>query len=83
MKAAQMKAAQMTSANLATRHQLLGGAVLLLALTALLPYSAPVFAALFPQLERPVYAQESFAWLLGQHCLLAGASSAIDRKSVV
>ena len=52
-------------------------AVLLLALAALLPLSAPLFAALFPQLERPVYSQESFIWLLGQHCLLAGVSSVI------
>ena len=52
-------------------------AVLLLALAALLPRSAPLFSSLFPELERPVYAQESFIWLLGQHCLLAGVSSVI------
>lgn len=50
--------------------------VLLLAvLVVLLPHSAPLFAWLFPQLERPVYTQEPFAWLLWQHILLVGASS--------
>ncbi len=56
-------------------HKLLGASVLLALLVTILPYSAPLFSTLFPQLERPVYTQESFAWLLWQHCLLAGASS--------
>ena len=77
MTSANMTFANMTSARSTTHYKLLGATVLLAALTVLLPYSAPLFAALFPQLERPVYAQESFAWLLGQHFLLAGASSAI------
>ena len=48
---------------------------LLAALVMLLPHSAPIFSFLFPQLERPVYTQEPFAWLLWQHILLVGASS--------
>ena len=48
---------------------------LLAALVALLPYSAPVFSAMFPQLDRPVYTQEPFAWLLWQHGLLVAVSS--------
>lgn len=56
-------------------HKLLGASVLLALLVTILPYSTPLFSTLFPQLERPVYTQESFAWLLWQHCLLAGASS--------
>jgi osmoprotectant transport system permease protein len=47
----------------------------LLGLALWLPHSQPLFAALFPQLERPVYLQESFAGLLWQHCLLVAASS--------
>lgn len=56
-------------------HKLLGAAPLLAALVLVLPHSAPLFSALFPQLERPVYVQESFSWLLGQHALLAFVSS--------
>lgn len=40
---------------------------LFVALIFWLPYSQPLFAALFPQLPRPVYQQESFAvwhWLI-------------------
>ena len=50
-------------------------AALLAALVLVLPRSAPLFLSLFPQLERPVYTQEPFAWLLWQHILLVGASS--------
>ncbi len=53
---------------------------LLLALAALvlwLPHSQPLFAALFPQLERPVYSQEPFAQLLWQHAALVAVSSAV------
>ena len=50
-------------------------ATLLAALVMLLPHSAPIFSFLFPQLERPVYTQEPFAWLLWQHILLVGVSS--------
>ena len=50
-------------------------AALLAVLVMLLPHSAPLFTYLFPQLERPVYTQEPFAWLLWQHILLVGVSS--------
>ena len=56
-------------------HKLLGALSLLAALVLVLPHSAPLFSALFPQLERPVYVQESFSWLLAQHVLLAFVSS--------
>lgn len=42
---------------------------LFVALIFWLPYSQPLFAALFPQLPRPVYQQESFAAL---HWLISG-----------
>ena len=38
---------------------------LFVALIFWLPYSQPLFAALFPQLPRPVYQQESFALSAG------------------
>ena len=50
-------------------------AALLAALVLLLPHSAPLFSYAFPQLERPVYTQEPFAWLLWQHIILVGISS--------
>ncbi len=57
------------------QYRLFWVAGLLAALVVVLPHSAPLFAWLFPQLERPVYTQEPFAWLLWQHILLVGASS--------
>ena len=46
-----------------------------LAFLIALPYSAPVFSALFPDLERPIYEQQGFATLVGAHlALVAGAS---------
>ena len=46
-----------------------------LAFLLALPYSAPVFSALFPELERPLYEQQGFATLVGAHlALVAGAS---------
>ena len=50
-------------------------ALLLAAAVIAMPYSTPLFAHFFPDLERPVYTQEPFAWLLWQHCLLVGGSS--------
>ncbi len=50
---------------------------LLLAATFGLAEARPVFASLFPQLERPVYVQDSFASLMAAHLLLVGISSAI------
>lgn len=58
-------------------NRLLWVALCLLALVAYLPYSQPLFAALFPGLERPVYTQEPFAQLLWQHCTLVAVSSAV------
>ena len=60
---------------MAMRNQWLWVAALLAALVVFLPHSAPLFSSAFPQLERPVYTQEPFAWLLWQHMLLVGVSS--------
>ncbi|ECY7023291.1 ABC transporter permease [Salmonella enterica subsp. enterica] len=49
--------------------------VLFLLLLFGLPYSQPYFAALFPDLPRPVYQQESFAALALAHFWLVGISS--------
>ena len=57
------------------KHPWLWVAALLAVLVMFLPHSAPLFSSLFPQLERPVYTQEPFAWLLWQHLLLVGGSS--------
>lgn len=57
------------------KSRLLWITVLLAALVMVLPYSVPLFAYAFPQLERPVYMQEPFALLLWQHCALVGVSS--------
>ncbi|MDB5890644.1 MAG: binding-protein-dependent transport system inner rane component [Polaromonas sp.] len=57
-------------------RKLLGATVSLALLVMVLPHSQPVFSALFPQLERPVYTQEPFAQLLWQHCKLVALSSA-------
>lgn len=48
----------------------------LVALTLAMPALAPVFAAAFPQLERPLYEQDSFAALLASHGVLVALSSA-------
>ena len=61
-----------------TAKKLLWAVLALAALVIGLPYSQPLFAALFPQLERPVYTQEPFAQLLWQHCKLVGLSSAVS-----
>ncbi|WP_418316304.1 ABC transporter permease [Piscinibacter sakaiensis] len=48
----------------------------LLLLAAGMPLLKPVFAALFPQLQRPMYEQDSFLALLAAHAGLVAASSA-------
>lgn len=58
-------------------YRLLAAALLLAALVLYLPHAQPLFAALFPQLERPLYTQEPLAWLLWQHVWLVGVSSAV------
>ena len=57
------------------KQPLLWAALLLAACIMALPFATPLFASLFPQLDRPLYTQEPFAWLLWQHVLLVGASS--------
>ncbi|WP_330992656.1 ABC transporter permease [Pluralibacter gergoviae] len=47
------------------------------ALLFLLPYSGPLFSALFPELPRPVYQQQSFWSLTLAHFWLVGASSLV------
>lgn len=48
---------------------------LLMALTFGMAHLRPMFAALFPELERPVYAQDSFFSLLLAHLQIVGLSS--------
>jgi len=57
------------------KQPLLWAALLLAACVVALPFATPLFASLFPQLDRPLYIQEPFAWLLWKHVLLVGASS--------
>ena len=57
------------------KDKLFWAVLALMALVLWLPHSQPLFTALFPQLERPVYTQEPFAQLLRQHCALVGVSS--------
>ena len=65
----------MTILRLVLKGKLFWAVLALAALVLWLPHSQPVFATLFPQLERPVYTQEPFAQLLLQHCTLVGVSS--------
>jgi osmoprotectant transport system permease protein len=58
------------------RDRLLWAVLVLAFLVVGLPHSEPLFASLFPQLERPVYRQEPFTQLLWQHLLLVGVSGA-------
>lgn len=48
----------------------------LLLLAAGMPLLEPLFAALFPALDRPLYRQDSFLALLGAHVALVATSSA-------
>ncbi|HCH40213.1 MAG TPA: osmoprotectant uptake system permease, partial [Enterobacter sp.] len=57
------------------RDPLLWLVALFVALLFLMPYSAPLFSALFPELPRPVYQQESFVSLTLAHFWLVGISS--------
>ncbi|HEX2114609.1 MAG TPA: ABC transporter permease [Alphaproteobacteria bacterium] len=58
------------------RHDALLWAVLAFAaFIALMPQLKPLFAALFPWLDRPLYEQDSFAYLVISHLALVGASS--------
>ena len=51
--------------------------VALVGLTAGMPLLKPLFAAVFPELDRPLYEQESFASLLLAHIGLVASSSAV------
>ena len=51
-------------------------ALLLLAVLGLAELK-PLFAALFPELERPMYEQDSFCWLMLAHVMLVGWSSSL------
>jgi osmoprotectant transport system permease protein len=58
-------------------NPLVWSVVLLLLMAYGLPYSQPLFAALFPALSRPVYLQEPMAALMWQHIGLVLLSSFI------
>ena len=53
------------------------GLVLYLAILLALPYSTPIFSALFPQLERPLYQQQTFAKLVAAHVMLVLVASLV------
>lgn len=57
------------------RDPLLWLILLFIALLLLLPYSGPLFARAFPDLDRPLYQQESFIRLALAHIWLVAASS--------
>ncbi|HXZ00199.1 MAG TPA: ABC transporter permease [Stellaceae bacterium] len=57
------------------RDPLLWTSFALAGLVLLLPQSKPLFAALFPDLDRPLFELDGFAMLLAGHLLLVGASS--------
>ena len=59
----------------ALRDPLLWLSAMFIALLLALPYSAPLFSALFPELPRPVYQQESFVSLTLAHFWLVARSS--------
>lgn len=57
------------------RDPLLWLIAVFIALLVAMPYSGALFSALFPQLSRPVYQQESFVALTLAHFWLVGVSS--------
>jgi osmoprotectant transport system permease protein len=52
-------------------------ALLLITLLAAMPYSAPVFSALYPDVPHPLYSRASFFELTLAHCQLVALSSLI------
>ena len=64
------------SARSLARDPLLWSSLALVALVLLMPLAKPIFAALFPALERPMFELDSVADLLVGHLVLVGASSA-------
>jgi osmoprotectant transport system permease protein len=68
----------MTAAIRSVRHDaLLWSAIGLVALALLMPQTKPLFAALFPWLDRPLYEQDSFFRLVMAHLAIVGASSLV------
>ncbi|CAO3359140.1 ABC transporter permease [Azospirillum melinis] len=69
----------MTGAGMAPRDfltdRLMLGLVVLVALVLGMPSLKPLFATLFPRLDRPLYEAESFVSLTLDHMALVGASS--------
>jgi osmoprotectant transport system permease protein len=61
--------------RLARSDAFLWAACAFAALVLLMPQLKPVFAALFPWLDRPLYEQDGFADLVAAHLALVGASS--------
>ncbi|MBC7737866.1 MAG: ABC transporter permease [Candidatus Saccharibacteria bacterium] len=53
----------------------LAGIVVFLILLFALPFSGPLFAAIFPQLDRPLYQQQSFVTLVLAHVVLVGLAT--------
>ncbi|MEO8280093.1 MAG: ABC transporter permease [Ideonella sp.] len=73
-----MKTLRLHSQSNATRwlfDPLVMAFVAMLLLAAGMPMLQPLFAAAFPDLDRPIYLQDSFLDLLGAHAALVGASS--------
>ncbi len=62
----------------ALRDPLLWLVAALIALSFSMPLLRPLFAAMFPALDRPLYEQDSFASLLLAHLLIVAASSALS-----
>ena len=62
----------------APRWPLWWALALLAGLTLGMPALKPLFAFLFPELDRPMYEQDSFVALLGAHMALVAASSAVS-----
>lgn len=60
------------------RDPFLWALLALVLLVLALPQSKPVFSALFPALDRPLYVQDSFVALLGSHLALVALSSALS-----
>ena len=67
-----------SSANKAYRAALwrfLVSLTVFIAVLAALPYAAPLFSTLFPDLDRPLYQQQSFGSLVVAHLWLVGLAS--------
>ena len=68
----------MTRASSPARDPLLWAITGLLVFTAGMPHAKPLFAAMFPALDRPLYEQDSFFGLLIAHVAIVAASSAVS-----